>query len=417
MFERKYYKYKYKYKQLLNQKAGTHISITILDLSGKIATLDDVELHENGDIELYEDCPVELHETQKILKESFRNKLENKLEDLHIEADYVIMSGTTRVYSNLYSWYDFDNIKSIFQHLTLVRIPPIHINGIPVKISDFFTSIINAKSDEDYNTISRKMYNSEILNIEDFLIILKKKLKIYEIVDLFKYFFNIYTHFDVHFFQRLWPYLSIYIYRGLPKIYKKNKDILMSAIEHNGDGISDIISYACDIISYASDDLKDNEEIGLLAVSKNGHNLQYLSKRVRGIRYIVEAAVGQNGDSISHASDTLKDDEEIVMLAVSQNGHNLLYASKRVRGIRDIVIKAVRMHGASISYASDPLKDDEEIVMLAVLQDGHNLQYASERVRGIKDIVKAAVNQNGISIYYASDELKADDEIIKLSVL
>jgi hypothetical protein len=69
-------------------------------------------------------------------------------------------------------------------------------------------------------------------------------------------------------------------------------------------------------------------------------------------------AVNQNGTSLKYASDRLKDDESIVMVAVQNRGYALIYASDRLKDNEAVVLSAVKRNGAALKYASDRLRSD-----------------------------------------------------------
>ena len=73
-------------------------------------------------------------------------------------------------------------------------------------------------------------------------------------------------------------------------------------------------------LEYASEELRNNKEVVLEAVKKNGSALEYASERLQADKDVVLAAVKQYGDSIVYAnwdSDVLYD-REIILAAVKQ---------------------------------------------------------------------------------------------------
>ncbi|MBF8263256.1 MAG: hypothetical protein HW387_921 [Parachlamydiales bacterium] len=85
--------------------------------------------------------------------------------------------------------------------------------------------------------------------------------------------------------------------------------------------------------------------------------------------------------AFQYASEALKNNREIVLVAVQQNGMALQYASEALKNNREIVLVAVQQNGRALQYASEALKDNREIVLVAVQQNGAALQYASEALR------------------------------------
>ena len=141
-------------------------------------------------------------------------------------------------------------------------------------------------------------------------------------------------------------------------------------------------------------------------------NLRHASEELRNDREIVLAAVSQYAYALEYASEELRNDREIVLAAVSQYAYALEYASEELRNNREIVLAAVSQNGRALEYASAELRNDREIVLAAVSQYGYALKYASEELRNNHEIVLAAVSQDGYALKYASDELRNDHEFM-----
>jgi len=57
----------------------------------------------------------------------------------------------------------------------------------------------------------------------------------------------------------------------------------------------------------------------------------------------------------------LKNDREIVLTAVQRNGNALRHASDELKKDREIVLAAVQENGSALCYASDELKKDQKL--------------------------------------------------------
>ena len=84
------------------------------------------------------------------------------------------------------------------------------------------------------------------------------------------------------------------------------------------------------------------------------------------------------GTFLSWASEELRNDKDIVMVAVTQNGEALEYASEELRNDKDIVMAAMEQNWRALRYASDELRNDREVVLAAVAYNIRALQYASD---------------------------------------
>ena len=95
--------------------------------------------------------------------------------------------------------------------------------------------------------------------------------------------------------------------------------------------------------------------------------LQYAS-HFRDDIDVVRAALSYDVRSIYYASERLRNDEELMIEVVQKSGRALQYVSE-IRMNRRIVLAAVRQDGMAIQYAFQELWNDEEIVSEAIEQN------------------------------------------------
>lgn len=91
--------------------------------------------------------------------------------------------------------------------------------------------------------------------------------------------------------------------------------------------------------------------------------LAYASK-LRNDKEVVLAAVKKNGLALEYASTSLKNDSQVVLEAVKENGAALQFASKELRGDRKIVFEALKTYGDVAKFASPELKNDRNFIVL-----------------------------------------------------
>ena len=71
----------------------------------------------------------------------------------------------------------------------------------------------------------------------------------------------------------------------------------------------------------------------------------------------------KNAWALKYASDELKDDKEIFLAAVTQDGSALLHASDELKGDKVIVVAAVTQDGSALEYVHDVrLTYDRDVV-------------------------------------------------------
>ena len=66
--------------------------------------------------------------------------------------------------------------------------------------------------------------------------------------------------------------------------------------------------------------------------------------------------------SMEEASDALKNDREVVIAAVTRNGLALEYASNHLKNNKEVVMAAVKQYGYVLRYASKELQKDEDVL-------------------------------------------------------
>src|SRR5277367_2273834 len=67
-------------------------------------------------------------------------------------------------------------------------------------------------------------------------------------------------------------------------------------------------------------------------------------------------------------SEGFRDDRDVVLAAVRRNGWALAIASENLRADREVVLAAVRQNGWILDRASEDLRADREVVITAVKQ-------------------------------------------------
>ena len=214
------------------------------------------------------------------------------------------------------------------------------------------------------------------------------------------------------------------------KTLQKDKDIIDAALKQNVENwrfIPKDFLYKKDVfllvLNYVSkyeffrgmpDKLKDDKEVILEIVKRDGYDLNVASPR-------------------------LKDDEEVAMVAAESNASALFYMSDRVKKNKEIVLKALSdYHDAGsgtefalTKYIPEELRDDYDVALALVKGSGYCLKGFSERLIDNEDIVKVAVSHPHelsdqyileypkrveFSYQYASPRLRNDKEIVRLAV-
>jgi hypothetical protein len=182
-----------------------------------------------------------------------------------------------------------------------------------------------------------------------------------------------------------------------------------------------LVSEVPNSLKNASDNIKDNKEIALIALKKDSHFLYYLSERLRDDKEVVLAALKSEGErwkqnslvqaiALSYASDRLRDDEEFIKKAISLTHNVLRYTSKRLLENKDIVIKGLSKNGEDLHYVSDKLKTDKEVILVAITNNASAISSVSKVLQNDEDIARCYIGEYYKHVDSLEDIWEFDDE-------
>jgi hypothetical protein len=134
------------------------------------------------------------------------------------------------------------------------------------------------------------------------------------------------------FILKITKYLRREIIECLPAEFKSGQDTVIT-VQDDLEILKTIISNE-ELslgLQVASSKLRDNLEIVIFAVNKNGENLKYVSDRLKNNSQIVKMAIKNSPDALQYTSYELKNNKEIVRLAVEQKYETFQYASDELK--------------------------------------------------------------------------------------
>ena len=247
--------------------------------------------------------------------------------------------------------------------------------------------------------------------------------------------------------------------------FKMNKTFLLRVLDLPvSEGMESVDDLRGDLIQFLDDHLRDDKEIVLTAVRKEGFVLRYAGPRCRDDFDVVIAAVRQCGDALVWASVRLQHDRMVVLAALrseptvwrhvvpelrrdTECSHAVVHAmfgaesacsqagwqrdrdwdmdaSLLIRHCNSRQIElAISLHGellqmwapgGMLHHEADQLHvlHDKVIVLSAVRQNGRSLEHANSIMKKDFYIVLAAVQQNGCSLQFACSELQNNRSIV-----
>merc|ERR1712232_810948 len=130
----------------------------------------------------------------------------------------------------------------------------------------------------------------------------------------------------------------------------------------------------------ASDELRADPDVVLASVLHSGEFLKYASRELRLDRDFILTAVSKPAGGWALADDCLPElpndileDRQIVLAAVSTAPWVLQHLPHEMCGDREIILAALRTDGSVLHLASDALRGDLEVVSAAVCQAGRSI--------------------------------------------
>lgn len=177
-----------------------------------------------------------------------------------------------------------------------------------------------------------------------------------------------------------------------------------------------------DTIQFVSDDLKDDTELVLAALSKpsSWKFLQYVSPRLRNSKKVVMQVINNTKKApkeeqhlaLKYASARLRNNRDVVLAAMEISPLALQFASKKLRDEKDFVLSAIKADYRTFEFASDRLKNDRGIVFYAIGRNANSLEFASPEFKNNQEVVQFAISKNADALKFASPELKDDRDIV-----
>lgn len=225
-----------------------------------------------------------------------------------------------------------------------------------------------------------------------------------------------------------------------------DKDFIMKAMELNKDAFD-----------YASERLKEDQDIVILAINKYYKNASdYLKKEwlddkdfmmkfiqrshwqavfkydvskwindkdfmLEAIRNHGEENYMVGGALLYEVGDNLRDDEDIVLAAIQYGTYfteNLKYASDKLKRDSSFMNKAIEIDALSLSFSDSGLRENKQSILKAINSHRNGdraLEFASKELKNDRELVLVSVNKYGSSLEYASDELKNDKEVVMIA--
>jgi len=212
---------------------------------------------------------------------------------------------------------------------------------------------------------------------------------------------------------------------------KQNKDLVLIAVEEREEAVKFVPlnlfeseTFVIDMIERLSSISSATLDLIPEQYKKNKALLIKIAQKVRfnwlldgyfdpDDREFFSEVVKKNGDFIGSGSEKLRDDEELVKMAIKFGDGSLDNVSERLRNDPEMVIWAIKNNRPALfRHAGESAHDNFDVAMTAVSLQGSALDWASKRLRDNDEIVSQAVNEDPYALRYASNRIRNDKAFV-----
>jgi hypothetical protein len=216
---------------------------------------------------------------------------------------------------------------------------------------------------------------------------------------------------------------------------RNDKDVVLLAIQKQGvnfrhaheslrkdrELISEAVRSYCNMLTkptinfplkYVDKEILMDRNFAFSMVEINGNVLEFLDPQFQNDREFVLTAVKTYGGALEFVNEHFKVDQEIIEEALKNNGMAIKYVDITLKQDKTLVLLAIKSNVDSFKYISVKSKNDPDIMLQAVKLSEDVLKYVDRPVYKNKEIFRELVKVNGLSLKHADPSLKKDKEIV-----
>jgi hypothetical protein len=168
----------------------------------------------------------------------------------------------------------------------------------------------------------------------------------------------------------------------------------------------DILKNNISSIEFMPYNIRDNENIMLYVVNKDGLLIIHGSLQIQNTKSIIIAAIISNKNVLDYGYiniNNFKDDNDILLAAIQQEP--ILIAN--FPDNKSLALKAISIDYTVYYFISNNLKKDKDIVLYSII-NGLSLQYIDNDLKYDKDILNIALLKNINNHNFLPNDLKID---------
>ena len=208
---------------------------------------------------------------------------------------------------------------------------------------------------------------------------------------------------------------------------KEDKEVVLMAIKANGEALyvankkfwkdRDFVlasvksdAYAT-CLMYVDRKFTDDKEIMLLAIKENDFWVEELSERLKNDKVFLQEMVTLNWKAFS-TLDKKQQTKALAIVTVKNDYRAFEYMDEKFKNDEEIVLAMVQGRVEAFDLIPKQFRKNKKISLVAVKGFGMNLRYVSKELKKDKEIVLNAVKSDSYAFKYADEELKQNRNFI-----
>ncbi|MDY6072143.1 MAG: DUF4116 domain-containing protein [Bacilli bacterium] len=196
------------------------------------------------------------------------------------------------------------------------------------------------------------------------------------------------------------------LYSNFPDKFKNDINIIETAISAN-----------IEIFNELSDNLKNDKRIIQIFVSNLSvwkiDKLSNYSLKISS-RDEMKELLNLNGCAIFLGTDELKNDESLIKLSVSKEPYIYQYLDEKFKKNYDIMLIASKKNSYAMCQYFDGVINDKKAILSIIDDEPDVLAYASNQLKDDIELAEHALKKDIYTLKYLSDRLRNDKKIINI---
>lgn len=162
------------------------------------------------------------------------------------------------------------------------------------------------------------------------------------------------------------------------------------------------------------EEFESDKQLALKILDKHPNNIKFISSILRDDKDVIKLVVSKPGlgRALEYASERLRDDDEIAMIALLDNPGVFSILSKRLRGKRDFVDKIIQKSPFELRYASDELKNDKDLMRSVVLKSPALIDIFPNKFRDDDEFMRSLIEMNADLLMFSSESLRDNKDLV-----